>query len=343
MRILALAALLACSSTRPQVFGATRWTLDLPAADPVRAIALEAPGPIAVSERHSGEPSAPTDSAIFIDQFASFDGALLWHREIDASSPNQVEMPHAATDRAGNILLTGAYTGSVSFGGDTTTSPSWTGFLAKYDVSGSIQWVRDAPGCGIAIAADSQSRAYVVDDRFTLTAFDVDGTLRWSRNLGENGGQSIAIVATSEDDIVVGVGSFGTEDVTWLSSEGDIRWASTVAHSSAIALAADLGGRAVAANDDSLMLLDKQGYEEWQVGSQLEQNFTGVTVRADHTIIVAGGVGLEAFSRDGEPLDVLVGDRVEPIERPTVAAMAGGSIVWAGWLLDSGPILTLVE
>lgn len=333
-----LLALVACSPSREQVFGAKRWTLGFPAVNPMmQGLAVGPAGPVLVSVRHTD-----VDSAIRLDQFAAPHGALLWTIDLQARAPNQVSMPHATTDRDHNVVVAGAFAGTVNFGGDTVTSAVPSGFIAKFDVNGNVQWVRTFPGCGIAIAADSRGRAYVFDDLATLTAFDSDGSLRWARKLGNDPGLSAAVAATSNDDIVVGTAR-NDELVVWLSPDGNTRWSGTLASSNNLALAADLDGHIVAADDTSITLLDALGFGLWQSNSQLAQPFYSVTVRADHTVIVAGEAGLEAFSRDGAPLDAVLYDSTPSLLRPQVAATYDGAVAFADVEVDFGPLLTILE
>lgn len=343
MRILALAALLACSPTRPQVFGATRWTLGFPAIDQdLRGLAVGPAGPVVVGAHQTSGVLVPTESTIRIDQFAAPQGALLWTLVLDATDPDEVYMPHITADRENNVLVTGAFAGTVNFAGETMTSATSPGFVAKYDVNGHLQWVRQFSGCGKGIAVDSRMRVYVLDERPTVTAFDVDGTERWARKIDGDGSFSVAIAATSNDDIVAGTAR-GDETVTWLSPDGDVRWTSRLTSSNNISLAPDRDGHVIAADDSSLTLLDAFGFELWQSTSQLDQSFSSVTMRADHTIIAAGSTGLEAFSDEGHPLDAIDYGRPQSLDRASVGATADGNIAFAAVRPDIGPILALVE
>src|SRR4051812_26772429 len=65
-----------------------------------------------------------------------------------------------ATDRAGNILVVGTYSGTISFGTASFTSVGQSEiFLLKYAPAGTLLWARNVRDSGIAksqaVAADS--------------------------------------------------------------------------------------------------------------------------------------------------------------------------------------------
>ncbi|MCS7085377.1 MAG: dockerin type I domain-containing protein [Bacteroidia bacterium] len=67
----------------------------------------------------------------------------------------------AAADAAGNVYVTGSFTGNADFSGQ----PVYNGgiFLAKYNANGAIQWIRTmGPGAGTAVAVDAAGNVYFV-------------------------------------------------------------------------------------------------------------------------------------------------------------------------------------
>ncbi|PCH91325.1 MAG: hypothetical protein COB85_09225, partial [Bacteroidetes bacterium] len=87
-------------------------------------------------------------------------GNIQWVKFLGAY-PNDM-----AIDQSSNLLITGSFSGTVTFDTITLTSLGLTDiYLAKYDSSGSIQWVRrsGAPGDeeGMAVASDASGSAYI--------------------------------------------------------------------------------------------------------------------------------------------------------------------------------------
>jgi chitodextrinase len=111
------------------------------------------------------------------------------------------------TDGSGNILLTGAFTGSVDFGGGTLASAGWQDvYVAKYTSSGVHQWAKRFGGSSddvsYAIAADSNGSVFIVgafqgavdfgggaltsagsQDIF-VAKYSAAGTPQWSKRFG---------------------------------------------------------------------------------------------------------------------------------------------------------------
>src|SRR5207249_6957187 len=68
-----------------------------------------------------------------------------------------------AADAAGNYYLTGAYGGTVDFGGTSLTAQiNQDGFVAKYTSAGVLAWVDDLSG-GVSqgVAVDGTGNVYV--------------------------------------------------------------------------------------------------------------------------------------------------------------------------------------
>jgi len=107
-------------------------------------------------------------SAGAMDGFlAKFDpaGALIWVQRIGSVGTDEVW--GLALDSAGNPVVGGAFTGSVTFGTDPgaqTVSGSDDAFVAKYDASGALQWVRTAGGTDVdktlGVAVDGNGFVY---------------------------------------------------------------------------------------------------------------------------------------------------------------------------------------
>jgi hypothetical protein len=126
-----------------------------------------------------------------------------------------------ALDKTGHCFITGLFTDTVVFGNDTLISRGWYDiFVAKYDTSGNLIWVKSAGGHNqfndwpYAIISDSIGNCYVtgyftgsaIFESDTLNSFgysdifiasyDTNGNLRWVKQaggIGEDVGQGISL------------------------------------------------------------------------------------------------------------------------------------------------------
>src|SRR5580765_2660991 len=125
---------------------------------------------------------------------------FVWTRQIgNNASPFGDKV---AEDSSSNVYIAGAFTGTASFGSSNVTSAGKNdAFLAKYDSSGNLRWVKQAGGAqeDVAgdVAVDTNGNVYVVGgfsgtatfDTTNLTAgesvfiakYNSSGTLIWVR------------------------------------------------------------------------------------------------------------------------------------------------------------------
>lgn len=77
-----------------------------------------------------------------------------------------------ATDKSGNVFITGQFEDTISFGSYSLTSPyTYSAFLVKYDTSGNILWATQSTAAstntlldfsaGLAVASDSAGNSFV--------------------------------------------------------------------------------------------------------------------------------------------------------------------------------------
>ena len=100
-----------------------------------------------------------TDS-VFIAKLEP-NGNYTWDKQFGAhASPAQV-----AADADGNVILVGACSGSIDFGGGPLTNPAGSTFVAKLNSDGGEAWSRDCGGdpnnANQAVALDSAGSVYI--------------------------------------------------------------------------------------------------------------------------------------------------------------------------------------
>lgn len=112
-----------------------------------------------------------------------------------------------AVDGNGNVYVTGYFEGTATFGNVTKTSAGYRDiFVAKYDKSGSVQWVQSAGGTsndfGSGIAVDGNGNVYVTgyfydtatfgnisktsagDTEIFVVKYNAAGTFQWVETAG---------------------------------------------------------------------------------------------------------------------------------------------------------------
>ena len=143
----------------------------------------------------------PGDVNIFLVKYDSF-GNLLWAKMagwgIGGGQGPANEVQSCSTDSSGNVLITGGG-GTIIFGSDTLNNQGM--FLAKYDPSGNVLWVKRAAGTyqagGSGVSTDHSSNVYVTgwfEDTITfgsfiltnsgmfLVKYDTAGNVLWTKN-----------------------------------------------------------------------------------------------------------------------------------------------------------------
>ncbi len=155
-----------------------------------------------------------TGAEVFVAKYDAM-GTLTWVR--GAGGAGTDEGDGIAVDASGNSYVTGTFNASADFNGDSVADVMGTGdqvFLAKYDVMGTLTWVRQAGGSanfekGFDAAVDGAGNVYVTgyfassnadfdgdnngdlaskgsSDIF-LAKYDAMGTLLWVRGAGGSG------------------------------------------------------------------------------------------------------------------------------------------------------------
>ena len=120
-------------------------------------------------------------------------GSTIWARSVGGSGPNHGQA--IAVDALGNCFVAGAFQGTANFSGTGLSSAGGVdAFVAKYDASGALLWVRGFGSNGNdyanGIAVDGAGNCYV--------AGSFSGTVNLgATNLSSQGGQDFLVVKYS--------------------------------------------------------------------------------------------------------------------------------------------------
>ncbi|MDB6020074.1 MAG: hypothetical protein JWR19_4563 [Pedosphaera sp.] len=175
-------------------------------------------------------------------------GNLLWVRQAGGSSDDQGAA--VAVDAAGNVFVTGYFTGLVSFGTTNLTSFMPTSsdiFLAKYDTSGNLLWVQQAGGhdvdAGTSVAVDANGNCFIAGNLqgpfnfgtngvnsagCFVAGYDPTGALLWVRtSTGTGIIQATGVAVDSQGNVGItglyhGLISFGTNQFNTQLPQGEV-------------------------------------------------------------------------------------------------------------------------
>jgi hypothetical protein len=164
-------------------------------------------------------------SDIFLADYG-LDGSLKWIKSIGGSQKD--EATALAADAAGNVYMTGFFSGAVDFGKTQLTSYGQDDiFVAKYDSKGNETWAVQDGGLrstdrSYGIATDSRGNVYVTGsilgsarfdandlksvgaEDYFLAKYDVNGRLEWVQQSGvKNGEIGRAVEADANGNIYV--------------------------------------------------------------------------------------------------------------------------------------------
>ncbi len=158
--------------------------------------------------------------------------AHFWSKRFGSTGSDR---SHAvAVDGSGNVVVTGEFAGSVSFGGTTLVSAGGADiFVAKYNASGAYQWSQSFGSAGTdvsnSVAVDGSGNV-VITGAFTntvnfggvplvsagsqdifLAKFDPNGVHQWSQSFGSTGGDAgNSVVVDGLGGVVMTGGFVGT-------------------------------------------------------------------------------------------------------------------------------------
>ena len=135
-----------------------------------------------------------------------------------------------AVDSAGNVLLTGSFTGTLDFGNNPMTAVGSNLFIVKFDGAGNHIWSRNFQGISRSIVVDSADNVILtgmfsgtldfdnnpmtaVGSNLFIVKFDGAGNHIWSQNFqGTSEDTSWDIVVDSAGNVVLTGQFFGTLD-----------------------------------------------------------------------------------------------------------------------------------
>ncbi len=233
---------------RPVSAPAPAWAIGSDGADAANGVAADAAGNTYVvgaftgvtadADQGPGETSLMNngDGAGYV---AKYDAAnqLLWARVMGGSGAgNAVQAAAVAVDAAGNVVVTGTFTGSADFGATPLTSLGGTdAFVAKLGAAGTFLWAKRYGGAGNdtggAVAVDAANNIHATgtflgnatiggtaftnatgSDAFVLKLNTADGSTAAARQIGGAGSVQVAGIAANSGGVYL-AGSFaGTAD-----------------------------------------------------------------------------------------------------------------------------------
>lgn len=217
------------------------------------------------------------DADLFLLKYSAT-GVEQW-RHVLVSAPSPDHGNAVAVSPSGALLIAGMTYGGLD--GNPSGNGSENGFVAKYDLQGNKQWVRqittNANDGGWGVAGDANGNVYATGytngspngttnaggtDVFVVK-YDAAGELQWTRLIGTTSHESTRGIAIDSTGAIYVSGS---------------------------TLGALGGNTSAGYKDGFLAKLDGSGTVQWirQFGSMLEDSATAVTIDANDRVYVAG-------------------------------------------------------
>lgn len=219
-------------------------------SDKGEAVATDSQGNVIITGIFEGTAQFGTQSLtsagsndIFVAKYDS-EGNLLWAVKAGGT---QLDWAKAiCTDKNDNIIITGQFSGTATFGTSTTlTAGSTDIFTAKYNSSGVLQWAKKEGGSsvdrGLAVAADTSGNIIVTGDfsgsvsfgstnltsagaaDVFLLKYNAAGTVQWAKKAGNTVNDRACAITTDPAGNIYIAGSFGgtvTFGTTTLTATG---------------------------------------------------------------------------------------------------------------------------
>jgi hypothetical protein len=304
------------------------WSSSDPAVATIDAegrVASLAPGPTEITATSVSDPSKGSSIGLTVDP----PGALRWTRQVGTTGSDSARA--VASDASGNVFVAGSTFGVL----DGSNAGGTDVFVRAYGVDGDVRWTRQfgsaANEIAFGAAPDASGHVYVVgrtegllDGSFAggwdvfVRSYDADGALRWTRQFGTAGNDSVYGVGTDANGNLYVVGftagvldgsSAGGFDafLRAYDADGDLRWTrqfGTAGEDVARGVATDASGHVYVVGytagaldgisaggwDGFVRAYDADGGLRWtrQFGSSAWDEAQGVAVDADGRVYVTG-------------------------------------------------------
>jgi hypothetical protein len=144
--------------------GSARWAVSVGTSqtDHARGVAIDSIGDVVAAAMLNGAAGSNEGSGYgIVTKRAAFDGSERWRVVLSQPASSFAGIDGLAIAPDDSIVVVGSYEGTSDFGGQTLTVPSGIvqdGFVAKYDGSGSLEWVHGFAASN-TISADIESVA----------------------------------------------------------------------------------------------------------------------------------------------------------------------------------------
>jgi hypothetical protein len=256
-----------------------------------------------------------------------------WEWAASGADPQHGNSNDVATDGAGNVYVTGAFTGTLSIGSYNLNSAGNTDiFVVKFDVSGQLLWVIREGGIGedrgFGIGLDVTGNVYVCgnfsasvsfgtnsnvsagEKDIMLLKYDNDGNLLWSRTWGGIQTDVAQDIKVTQDHKVYITGhfeetvdfqadtltSYDTRDMLLmrLDTSGVVNWAQMAG-----GLSSDYGRHVTVAVDGSLYVTGTSAGYAMYFGSMTLSNAEMFIAHYDSNGNILWAKGAEGMSNLG--------------------------------------------
>lgn len=128
-------------------------------------------------------------------------GAVQWAKQFNAGADGSITGNTIISDDAGNIFISGSFTGTLIFGGTSlVSSESINSFMLKFDQAGNPQWSTGylATGSGVSkIALDASGYIYLLSSSSKLIKFSPLGSLLWEQSYANQTLQAIDVYGSN--------------------------------------------------------------------------------------------------------------------------------------------------
>lgn len=219
-------------------------------SDKGEAVATDSQGNVIITGIFEGTAQFGTQSLtsagsndIFVAKYDT-EGNIIWAVKAGGT---QLDWAKAiCTDKNDNIIITGQFSGTATFGTSTTLTASSTDiFTAKYNSNGVLQWAKKEGGSsvdrGLAVAADTSGNIIVTGDfsgsvsfgstnltsagaaDVFLLKYNAAGNVQWAKKAGNTVNDRACAVTTDPAGNIYIAGSFGgtvTFGTTTLTATG---------------------------------------------------------------------------------------------------------------------------